>query len=76
MSASSATLRSMPFDDWNQRSAPTREAAAQRLEALKGCVIVCIVTGYSQKRSIYQRIKELGVRHAQYHRNSDLTSRG
>ncbi|KAL4430749.1 hypothetical protein ABPG75_006005 [Micractinium tetrahymenae] len=52
-------LSSMPLERVNSR---TLEGARLRRHVLRGAVVVFITAGYSSKRFIFERAKELGVR--------------
>ena len=43
-------------------SNPTREGRSLRRQVLKGAVMVFVTAGYSGKRFIFEKAKELGVR--------------
>ncbi|PNW74037.1 hypothetical protein CHLRE_13g582800v5 [Chlamydomonas reinhardtii] len=59
MSPSRALLQEMGVD---VVSNPTREGRSLRRQVLKGAVMVFVTAGYSGKRFIFEKAKELGVR--------------
>ncbi|KAG2443559.1 hypothetical protein HXX76_001911 [Chlamydomonas incerta] len=59
LSPSRALLQEMGMD---VVSNPTREGRSLRRQVLKGAVMVFVTAGYSGKRFIFEKAKELGVR--------------